>query len=220
MWRSGLIVGILLVLAPAAEAFVVESYEPATQYEVQTIAGDPRLERLIIGTLRSEPIMYEVISDSEFLFSFELRTIPTATPPQLTAIVVRVLDPRGVEEVTRLPYQASQWIVGRDYNSGLPYQTAPRYEKMLPAGIYQFEISTADNQGSFMVALGSEPAPAGYWTSLTALRAIYKFYEAPAILMIRSPLIYYPLGILFLLILLPYTFYKTRAKLPFLHKHA
>lgn len=196
MWRFVMVLVVFGIGVQVAEAFTVTTYTPAAQYEVQTIDTYSAYEQIILGELIDAPIMYEVASDEPFTLSLTLRAVPVDPVPPFGLLVIRVLEPRGVEEVARV--QAATWAEVTDRISGLPYRVGPAYEAELPAGRYQIEVSTPENLGKFMLVMGEGDDGASYRATLASLRALYDFYDEPLIMMIRSPYVYYPLGILLL----------------------
>ncbi len=204
----------LLALPFGAAAYVANDTVPSEPYEVIQIE-EVGVENLLIGTLNQFPVMYEIESDSEFTLNLDLRAVPTTTLPLLGTIVVRVLEPRGVEEVKRLEPSAATWEIKRDKTSGLPYAAGPTYEEKLPAGIYQIEVHTPDNVGQYVLLLKGGEMAVPYSEALASVSKLYKFYDTNRLGMIRSPLIYYPLLIIFVLAAFGYTIYRTRKSLPF-----
>jgi hypothetical protein len=206
-------VGMLPVVA---SAYQVIEHIPAEQYEVQSLEGDPQDKRTLIGTLKDAPIMYEILSDHDFTLALDVRAVPTSTPPQFSVIVVRVQQPRGVEEVTRLQQSAATWTQVSDPTSGLPYLAGPSYSEVLPAGTYQIEVSTPNNKGQYALVLGNQQSNESYAVSLRSVRTMYDFYSASPLGMVRSPYVYYPLLVLIFFGLVGYGVYRFRHKLPFI----
>lgn len=213
------VLGLMVGIVSAAEAFTVTEHEFPAQYEVVVVEGVPTTHQFLLGQLADYPEMYEVSHDAPFVLQAELRALPGATTtPALGGIIVRVLD-RGVEEVVRLEPGEAAWEKRRDAASGLAYLAGPGFSGEVPAGVYRIEVSTPDNQGQYILSLGTQPDEVGYLESLAAVGTLYDFYGAWTLGMIRSPLLYQPLLIILLLGGLAVTYLRTRHRLP-LRRHA
>jgi hypothetical protein len=202
-----------------AAAYEVIPHTVPVPYDILPIEGEATAQKLIIGELRDYPQMIEIVSDKEFMLTVGLRAVPGEVVPQFTGIVVRVLQPRGVEEVTRLKPSTTTWSEAVDPVSKLPYQIGPVYEGVVPAGTYRIEVSTPENAGKYILVLGGQDVQVGYGATWRAVATMYEFYDASKFGMLRTPLVYYPLGIIVLLAGFGYTVYRTRDRLPLLQRH-
>jgi hypothetical protein len=207
-----------LFLPHTSMAYEVVRHDLTTPYEVLSLSGSPEVQRLVVGELDGYPEMIEVTSDTEFTLTLNLRSVPSSTLPTFGAIVVRVVEPRGVEEVVRLKPQDADWDLVRDPLSKLRYQAGALYEETMASGTYRVEISTPDNFGQYMVMVGREEGEGGYFASWRSVAKLYEFYGVSKLGMLFTPLVFYPLGIILLLIGFGYTLYRTRDRLPFLNK--
>jgi hypothetical protein len=212
--------GLCAVVTPqAASAYEVVEHTLTVPYEVLELPEGATAERLVAGELDGYPEMIEIKSEEEFLLRVALRSVPSSTLPNFGGIVVRVLEPRGVEEVARLKPSDASWTLERDPLSKLRYQEGPVFETTVASGTYRIEVSTPENFGRYLLLVGSESADQGYGATWRSVATLYEFYGVSKIGMIRTPLVYYPLGILLLLAGFGYTVYRTRDRLPFLKKH-
>lgn len=183
-----------------------------TQYEVITIQN-PETEQLILGELDDAPEMFEIVSENPFILTFEIRAVPNTegvVPPQLSGIIIKQKEVRGVEEIARLNAQDSDWTVVTDKTTGLKYQAGGYYSEQVEAGTYRIEISSPNNQGKYMLLVGVNTDDNGYFASLSDIKMVYQFYGLSTIRMFSSPYVHYPLGIIILLGLTGGTWYWQR----------
>ena len=220
LYLSRLFLCLVVLMPISGFAYEVTLHDVKTPYDIVTVPGTAEEEQFIVGTLKDYPQMVEIQSDKEFVLHVELRALPDATStPNLAGIAVQVLEPRGVAEVARLTPAESSWTKHRDRVSGLAYLAGPSYEGKVPAGTYHIEVSTPENTGKYILVVGTVPTNSSYGDTWAAVSRLYSFYGASKIGMIRSPLVYYPLGIVLLLGGFGYTIYRTRGRLPLL-RHA
>jgi hypothetical protein len=197
-----------------ASAFdaVIETFP--IQYEVVTIQN-PETEQLILGELTDAPEMYEIVSETPFTLTAEIRAIPDSVnglAPQLSGIVIRQKEIRGVEEIARLNAADVPWTVVSDKSTGLKYQAGPYFSTPVDAGTYRIEVSSPNNQGKYMLLVGSQPDNNSYLASLSDIASVYAFYDINTVRMFSSPYVHYPIGILILLLLIAGTFAWQRNK--------
>ena len=196
----------LLLIGVSAQAYEVISHETKAPYDIFNIEAPAPIQQFFIGSLQDFPEMYEINSENSFLLNIEIRALPNKNNEKLdfNLIIVRQKD-RGVEEVARLSSLETPWPEKRDRTTGLSYLAGKFFNQELPAGIYHLEVSTPDNLGKYILVIGNQPQSVSYFTSLKSVNAMYLFYNTPRIFMLRSPIVYYPLGILTLLGLIIFT---------------
>jgi hypothetical protein len=203
---------LFFVFVPTTHAFDAVSETVPTQYEVITIQN-PETEQLILGELEDAPEMFEVVSENPFTLTFEIRAVPDRTAaitPQLSGIIIKQKEIRGVEEIARLNAGDSEWAVVTDKATGLKYQAGGYYSEQVEAGTYRIEISSPNNQGKYMLLVGTNTDDNGYFASLADIKSVYQFYGLSTIRMFSSPYVHYPLGIFVLLGLIGGTWYWQR----------
>jgi len=178
------------------------------QYEVVTIQNS-ETEQLILGELTDAPEMYEIVSETPFTLTAEIRAIPDSVnslTPQLSGIIIRQKEIRGVEEIARLNALDVPWAVVSDTNTGLKYQAGPYFSEKVEAGTYRIEVSSPNNQGKYMLLVGSQPDDNSYLASLSDIASVYAFYDIGTVRMFNSPYVHYPMGIFILLLLIAGTY--------------
>ncbi len=203
----------------SVSAYSVQVHDLAEQYEILTLPGSASEQQIVVGELRDYPHMVELVSDEPFFLTASVRAVPGTSSPQFGGIVVQVLEPRGVAEVARLKASDATWTEEVDTVSALPYLVGPAFAGEVPAGTYRIEISTPDNTGRYILVIGNDDVPSSYGDTWSSVSTLYDFYGVSKLGMIWTPLVYYPLGIVLLLIGFGYTVYRTRDRLPFLRRY-
>lgn len=203
---------VFLSSVPAVFAFDAVLETVPTQYEVITIQN-PETEQLILGELQDAPEMFEIVSENPFTLSVEIRAVPernSDAAPQLNGIIIKQKEVRGVEEIARLNAADSNWEIVTDKATGLKYQAGTYFNEQVDAGTYRIEISSPNNQGKYMLLVGTNTDDNGYGASLSDIKSVYQFYDLGTFRMFSSPYVHYPLGIIVLLGLLGGTWYWQR----------
>ena len=194
----------------AAFDAVVETFP--IQYEVVTIQN-PETEQLILGELDDAPEMFEIVSETPFTLTAEIRAVPDqslGTQPQLGGIIIRLKEIRGVEEIARLSADEANWSVVTDKATGLTYQAGGYYSEQVEAGTYRIEVSNPSNTGKYLLQIGSVKDDNSYVESLSDVAAVYAFYDLGTLRMFSSPYVHYPIGIILLLGLITGTWFWQR----------
>jgi hypothetical protein len=208
----------ILVFISVSSVEVARAYQATvqtvdTQYEVIPILGDPVILQTILGELNNSPEMFEIVSETEFNLTVEIRALPNqATSPEFGGIIIRVKEPRGVEEVARLRAAETDWNTVVDSVTGLLYRAGPFWSGIVPAGTYRVEVSTPENLGKYMLVVGSSASRPGYFASLKAVALTYQFYQISRLRMFNSPYIHYPIGITVVIGLFGITWYWQRRR--------
>jgi hypothetical protein len=215
-----LLLAMLVVPHTVVYGYTLVAHESLVPYEVLTLSTEPGQQHIVAGTLNDYPQMIEMTSDEAFFLDVAIRGIPGTSTPDFSGIVIRVLEPRGVAEVARLRASEASWETVTDPLSALPYLAGPSFSGEVASGTYRIEVSTPVNTGQYLLVVGSSNDASTYGQKWDSVSRLYEFYGQSKIGMIRSPLVYYPLGIVLLLIGFGYTIYRTRARLSFRQNHA
>jgi hypothetical protein len=211
--RSVLLAAVLFLPGGVSLAYQVSEYTMPVPYDVYRIDTDISAEHWYVGNLEDFPEMYEFTIEATTTLGIALFTLPGDTTPDLGGIIVRDTPPRGVAEVARLKSGEASWETDRDGVSGLTFRQGPTLIEEIGPGTYRIELSTPDNAGPYVLRLGTEANPQGYFAAWGATSRLYEFAGVTKFGMIRSPLVYYPLGILIVLGLIGVTFWYTRRPL-------
>jgi len=170
--------------------------------------SDIGTEQIYLGELKGDPHMYE------FTLGKETELVVTLVQKQddnlpLSLIVVRSNDNnRGVTEIGRLKGKEITWYPYHDSIIGMYFTKSETFSKTLGSGIYRLEVSTSENNGQYMLVIGTKAQNLGYLKTLSNIRLTQAFFHKSIILMLISSYVYYPIGILLLLCLIFLTWYK------------
>jgi hypothetical protein len=209
-----------LGLPTLAQAYFVTEHTLAVPYELLILERPVSERQLIVGELEGYPEMIEFTTDTEVTLRVSLLGLPGSTTPNFGGIVVRVLEPRGVEEVARLKPTDATWEAIREPVSKLSFLIGPEFETTIASGTYRVEVSTPENFGPYLIALGDEDINHGYGATWAAVSQLYEFAGVTKLGMVRTSLVYVPLLILLVLGGFGYTVYRTRDRLPFFKRYA
>ncbi len=220
-WRLAVPFTVLLVglLPGCLLAYQVTTHDLLTPYEllpVETSVG----QQFIVGELDGYPEMIEFTVSEAVPVTVALYSLPTTTTPQLNTIMVRVLAPRGVEEVARLNAADVTWEPMRDPVSRLRLLAGPALRTEVASGTYRVEVSTPENYGKYLILVtAGEVNTSSYTATWRAVRDLYSFAGVSKLGMVRTSLVYYPLLITVLLLGFGYTVWRTRERVPFLRRY-
>lgn len=189
---------LLPVFAVAFSPIVSKVEQP---YEIITVDFEPNASAYYLGELENYPVMYEVTSEESFVLSASLFQLKNNDEPiDFSLIAVRKNDRGGgVSEVKRQRFDSSTWVVEKDSKTGLTFWKSEEFINEVEAGTYRIEISTTKNQGKYLLKFGPGEDDEGYFSSLAGVRRTHQFFGYSVVTMFTSSLVYYPLGILFVL---------------------
>jgi hypothetical protein len=215
-----LLLGLLTLCAPATSlAYSVLTHESEVPYEVLQLETPISERQFIVGELDGFPEMIEFTTDTESTLQVSLLALPGTSTPNYGGIIVRVLEPRGVEEVARLKPTDATWESFREPVSKLSFLLGPAFEATVASGTYRVEVSTPENYGRYLMVIGTDDMNHGYGATWTAVAALYEFAGVTKLGMVRTSLVYVPLLILVVLLGFGYTIYRTRDRVPFLKRY-
>jgi hypothetical protein len=89
---------------------------------------------------------------------------------------------------------------------GMTFLDSEPITHTLSEGVYRLEISTPDNIGKYVADFGINDGGGGYWNGLKNARLTQSHFGYSIFKMLTSSLVYYPLGFVFLMLLI----YKVR----------
>ncbi len=204
---------VLLILPGNAFAYTVVNHDIAKPYEVMPIIIDPSNRQIITGELNGYPEMVEFTLEEEAALSVSIFSTATNTSPTLGGVIVRVLQLRGVEEVARLKFGDGSWSPVKEPVSKLTFLAGPEYFGTVASGTYRIEVNTPENYGKYLLVIGDNDNDAGYFATWRAVSDLYEFAEVFKLGMIRTSLVYIPLGIMLVLFGIVLTVRRTRPDL-------
>ncbi|MFN3188571.1 MAG: hypothetical protein ACK42D_03480 [Candidatus Paceibacteria bacterium] len=209
-----IVTGIFIFGIQSVSAYEIVTNTSEVPGLVQEIAVPIPNEQWYLGTLTEFQQMYSLTFREETKAVLSLR-VPSnvdieAMRPSL--LIVRLVDSQGVEEVARMEFDEQAWQKEKDSLSGLSFYTPEPLVLELPEGEYRIEISAANTEGKYMLVIGNGSKDQSRTSAWRTVRELYEFYETPAILMVRSKPVYYPLGVIIFLGLLIVT-WRNRERL-------
>jgi hypothetical protein len=144
--------------------------------------------------------MYEIRSEEPFTFTATLSQLANKEQQLFSMLLIRRNDRGGgVTEIARQPYVAEKWIRNRDSLVGLSFTESETMTQEVEPGIYRLEVSSPDNQGQFMFTVGTTQSEVGYFEQLGYIKQTQSYFGYGFFSILKSSLVYYPIGILLLL---------------------
>ena len=188
----------------AYQAVVVTPSEP---YEVFEIDNSLTTETWYLGQLDSYPQMYGLSLLRDTVVNLSLRILDDVDMEIMrpNLLLVKRTMPQGVEEIIRMDFDSEKWKLEKDSQSNLAYYAPDVLELNLTAGEYKVEITTANNEGKYMLVLWSDEQKESFAARWETVGKLYDFYGVSRVRILGTSLVYFPLGILILLILLGVT---------------
>ena len=161
-----------------------------------------------MGELAGFPIMYgvDVRATTTLTLSLTQQYRGGAAPTLFGVMIVRVLpDDQGVAEVARFNPLADSWSYRKDTVLGLKLLDSTVFTKEIGPGTYRIEVNTAVNEGRYLLSIGEEHQTLGYFDTLNRVRTTQAFFGYTVFKLLNSSIVYYPLGIILLLLLIQRT---------------
>lgn len=211
-----LMLGVFVLGIQNTFAYTAIINTPTAPYEIKEIERPLDNERWYLSTLVDYPHMYELtlVDDTSLVLSLRIPADTDIEAMRPALLLVQSVESQGVDEIMRMDFESTQWQEEKDVYSGLSYYTTEPFIPELPAGKYRIEISSASDEGKYMLVVGSDDEEESFGTAWETVGTLYDFYGVSSILKVRSPLVQYPLGILILLGLTAVTWrYRTRLRL-------
>jgi len=214
----GILLFLWLVIPASVAAYRVTVYEETLPYQVLSVTN-PTESQFIVGELDGYPEMIEFEFSEASPLVVSLYALPDNSAPLFSGIAVSVLVPRGVAEVTRLKATDAAWELVTEPLSRLSFKAGPTMNETVASGTYRVEVSTPENYGKYLLLLGTAASEAPYLERWRAVNALYEFAGVSKFGLLWSPLVYYPVGIIVLIVGLALTVWRTRSLLPFIKRH-
>jgi hypothetical protein len=201
------LVGLAMFIVPGfSYAYTVYETDTSRPYEIVPIESAPPIQHSYLGTLADYPIMYEISSEDPFTFLASVSQPANTTAQPITLLLIRRNDRGGgVAEVARMKVDPADWVRQSDAKLGMTFLMSPAISEPVEPGTYRIEVSSPDNIGQYLLTIGEEPTEPGYFAELGAIRQTQAYFGIGIFSMLKSSYVYYPIGILLLLLAL----YKT-----------
>lgn len=200
---------LLLVMTTLSLPIGADAFEPVVQtpegpYEAIEV-DELEAHQTWLGTLSGFPDLYEfTLSEPTTLYT-KLTQDLTEEPSSLQLLIVRQNDDNGgVSEVARQTTDLADWNQNLPFTLGLSLISMPVLVSELSAGTYRVEISAPDNDGDYMLSIGTEPEPLPILVSIADLWEVQTHFGASPLRILIS--VYFLIPLLMLLSL--YVVYK------------
>jgi hypothetical protein len=194
------------ITAPFVYAYDPVLVTPEQPYAVTSIEGDPYIMREYLGTLEEYPQMYELTTDVSIDVDLKISQRASDAVVPYGLILVRQNDDNGgVTEIARFNQPVEEWTKVRHAAFGVSLLESQTYRANLKPGTYRIEVSTPDNRGAYMLVLGDEPAPAGFFATIGDAYTVQRHFGYWPFRIFLSSYVYYSLGSIFVL----YGMYRT-----------
>jgi hypothetical protein len=210
-------IGFLLILIPVSVSLAAAPLinNPIRPYEPLAIDADIDHVQIYLGELSGDPHMYEVTVGEEKEFVITLMQEAEAGTMSPSFILVKEnAQNRGVTEIGRVDATKATWETYRDPNFALSFRRTEAFRATISPGVYRFEVSTPENEGKYMLLVGHEANSDGYFTELSHIRFVQKFFGHSIFLMFLSAYVLYPIGIAIVIYLLYFTWSRGRRMTP------
>lgn len=191
-----------LFFSPSVFAYELNLTKISKPYDVLPVTLDSDTQKVYLGTLDNFPVMYEVEVDATTTLSLKLSqqySVPSKIIPFALMIVRKNDDGNGVTEIARFYPKSEDWVKEKDSELGLTFLVSKIISNKISSGTYNIEVSTPENIGKFSLFFGKADKSVGYFDRLKQVRTTQKFFGYSLFKILISSLIYYPLGIIFIL---------------------
>jgi len=190
----------MCILPVSAVAFIANETDISQPYEIVPIEVTMPEQISFLGTLSDFPVMYEIRSEEPFTFTAQLaQPVNQAVQPFSLLLIRRNDRGGGVTEVARQVYVAEAWSTRRDSLLGLSLYESPVLTQDVGPGTYRLEVSSPDNQGQYMLTVGTQQTAVGYVEQLGYIRQTQAYFGYGMFSFLKSSQVYYPIGIVLLL---------------------
>jgi hypothetical protein len=190
----------MFILPVSAVAFIASETDISQPYEIVPIEVTMPEQISFLGTLSDFPVMYEIRSEEPFTFTAQLAQPVNQVAQPFSLLLIRRNDRGGgVTEIARQVYVAEAWITRRDSLLGLSLHESPVLTQDVGPGTYRLEVSSPDNQGQYILTVGTQQTAVGYVEQLGYIRQTQAYFGYGLFALLKSSQVYYPVGILLLL---------------------
>ncbi|MCZ2845449.1 MAG: hypothetical protein O2U61_02970, partial [Candidatus Bathyarchaeota archaeon] len=170
---------------------LVSAHQPnVVGEELKITVTDPEISKAYYGELTGQPVHYVFTANSDFDFYVNILVpdIESSTEDYTVTInrdeeVVATLDPKSIS-----------WSQFDEPFGGDKYLMGPEYQATGQAGKYDIVVTSPDNEGKYVLAIGeTESFSPGEITRTTGeLVGVKKFFEKSGLAVLESPFVYGP----------------------------
>lgn len=172
-------------------------------YDIVVSNREPHLKQVYLGELENFPIMYELSVDATTTIHavLEQRFVQSKEPIPFALIVIRKNNRGGgVTEVGRLISTTNEWTTIKYPTLGITFLKSRDFSAEVGPGVYRIEVSTPDNIGHFMLTIGTIDNDLSFFGTIKNAYIIQNFFDYSVIRILYSSYLYYPLGIILVLL--------------------
>lgn len=199
--RMKIVLIVLGFLLPGTvAAFSLQVVEPAQQYEPMIVSVQDLNQHQFLGQLTGDPETFQFTNETVTKYSIQVSQRNLA-PKSFSLIVIRLEGSgRGVSEITRSSSILQDWESERNALFGMQMLHSQPLELTLVPGTYQIEISTPENQGSYMLSFADGHDRDGYFATLRSIWDVQKHFGMEWYRYFSSVFVAIPLGIALILL--------------------
>lgn len=210
--RILLIISLFVSSSTFALAYNPVINDITVPYEITTVS-DLNTQTEHFGELKGDPHMYEFAVGETTELKMSIIQLDSSTVIPFSLIVVKQNENKGgVSEIGRLLGSKIEWQKVEDSVLGLNFNKSQTFTAELKPGIYRAEVSTPENYGKYALVVGENSVREGYFSTLADIYTFQKFFNESIFFIIKSSYVYYPLGIILLLLTFYYT-WRSRNKI-------
>ena len=188
---------VVSMMGLGGEAAAHQPLVPSTTSSVDV--DDPTISKAYYAELKGSPDTYHIVSEGSFPLYLNI-LVPDiqGVTEDYTLTITRDGQPWAV-----LAPGAEAWKLFSEPFGGDRYLMGPEYRQTVPAGDYDVIVSSPDNVGKYVLAIGEiESFSFGeVLRTLVNMVTVKHYFGKPAVAVLESPLVSIPLGLLFVALL-------------------
>lgn len=196
------IMSLLFLCASPVFAHTPVIVNQSSLTDIATIA-DPTLSQVFYGRLMGFPHTFEIKAETTFTLAVEILVpdIEEAVDNVNVIIIKELPDDGGVTEVARLLAKEATWETFWEPYGADSYRQGGTFSEEVPPGVYRIEVSTPDNREPYALVVGTREdfGALGYFETVKRVWEMKGLYGKSRLSIIASPLLYVPIGILWLI---------------------
>lgn len=206
----------LILLVCCIPLFAFASLPTVTHIEDQNevlIIEDITDVQEFFGRLSDFPHTYEFIVNAPL--PFEATVFVHDVPAQVNdaSLIVIKEEKRGVGEIGRTQGKNASWESERSTMLAESFRNGGEIKEVLQPGVYRLEVSSPNNDAVYRLQLGEGDPSYGYFEAVGILFKVKSLVGSSMLSTLHSPLVYWPLLVVFgLLSLFTYLYVKRRKK--------
>lgn len=207
--KLGVLAAVFLFLTQPVVAYNPTFVEPPEQYEPILLDDDPYSQKDLLGTLEGFPELFEFTLSATVTLPVQIKQRAQTDLIPFRLIMVRVNeDGSGVTEVERFNQLPEEWQIVEYSHLGIELAETEQFEVTVGPGIYRVEIATSLNQGDYLLVFGDEPTDSGFFNTIVDAWVTQQHFGYSPLRILFSSLIYYPIGIVMLVMGIVYTWMR------------